>query len=908
MESGPKSLTMENTIIKDTIFNAEFIGYINTLSNAILEFYKVSKNIHMNKDLLINYGKNELNNDEILNNNTDNNILNELINTLTEIFNKLEFNNKSQENNLSNFYEDAKIVFKKLRETRQEIIVQLKKNANSRKMTDVTYSTRNSCNKKKKLLSQQKGDKTFTKSYANINVNDLKEDILGFDRKKNKSVNLNEENGMNLNEQNNKRLSPFLTNEYINNINIITEHSNNNTLGQNITSKNDENELNKLKMINKKLNNELNRYKTLQINIEELKNNNNFNTLEKINTFVRDKEKVISSLKEEMNKLNKNHQILLNKYKKQIKALQNENDRLRSNTSLSGNPKSDVDLSIISKLNTLMKENKKLKNNIEELKVNNFHSEFNAKVDQNINQFENINKENKTLINKIRILENKFQQKQNENIQLNSKIINLTNKYKNEINTITNKYNEISINLINKENELLILQKEILNKNSSIENYKNLLNKDINGKQKMDNEEYEKRIKELESNLEKNKKLEFNLNKQISNLNQQIKNKDAKLLKQNYQLEQIQSQLIIKKADNQKLLNYIDNIKLTYENNNNNNNNNSNLNEKLEEQQNINNDLNEELTKVKNDNEILKNKIISTEKRITILNQNSDLQKIKEQELDKIKNENKSLKFENERLDYQFNQLKENLLLNDPEQNKKKEEEIDGLKQLIEKLQKEKEKIDDELNNVKKENEKIKNQMMRLSKTLPEEYNELQKHYNELENKYISLKNKNPNATTPKKTKAEEKQIEKMTKELADSKKEIEQLKRKNMELINQLEDKEINKNYYDVRSEDGNKSNYEEEFDLRKMAKGAKDKNRSQDINIDYPGIQTYKEKVRELEFYYNSLENLVKKLLLTIQCNPKNKTYVTELCKIVGFDLETTNKIITNKNKNFILGLFSK
>ena len=903
MESGPKSLTMENTIIKDTIFNAEFIGYINTLSNAILEFYKVSKNIHMNKDLLINYGKNELNNDEILNNNTDNNILNELINTLTEIFNKLEFNNKSQENNLSNFYEDAKIVFKKLRETRQEIIVQLKKNANSRKMTDVTYSTRNSCNKKKKLLSQQKGDKTFTKSYANINVNDLKEDILGFDRKKNKSVNLNEENGMNLNEQNNKRLSPFLTNEYINNINIITEHSNNNTLGQNITSKNDENELNKLKMINKKLNNELNRYKTLQINIEELKNNNNFNTLEKINTFVRDKEKVISSLKEEMNKLNKNHQILLNKYKKQIKALQNENDRLRSNTSLSGNPKSDVDLSIISKLNTLMKENKKLKNNIEELKVNNFHSEFNAKVDQNINQFENINKENKTLINKIRILENKFQQKQNENIQLNSKIINLTNKYKNEINTITNKYNEISINLINKENELLILQKEILNKNSSIENYKNLLNKDINGKQKMDNEEYEKRIKELESNLEKNKKLEFNLNKQISNLNQQIKNKDAKLLKQNYQLEQIQSQLITKKAENQKLLNYIDNIKLTYENNNNNN-----LNEQLEEQQNINNDLNDELTKVKNDNEILKNKIISTEKRITILNQNSDLQKIKEQEFDKIKNENKSLKFENERLDYQFNQLKENLLLNDPEQNKKKEEEIDGLKQLIEKLQKEKEKIDDELNNVKKENEKIKNQMMRLSKTLPEEYNELQKHYNELENKYISLKNKNPNATTPKKTKAEEKQIEKMTKELADSKKEIEQLKKKNMELVSQLEDKEINKNYYDVRSEDGNKSNYEEEFDLRKMAKGAKDKNRSQDINIDYPGIQTYKEKVRELEFYYNSLENLVKKLLLTIQCNQKNKTYVTELCKIVGFDLETTNKIITNKNKNFILGLFSK
>ena len=91
-------------------------------------------------------------------------------------------------------------------------------------------------------------------------------------------------------------------------------------------------------------------------------------------------------------------------------------------------------------------------------------------------------------------------------------------------------------------------------------------------------------------------------------------------------------------------------------------------------------------------------------------------------------------------------------------------------------------------------------------------------------------------------------------------------------------------------------------------MAKGARDKNRSQDINIDYPGVQAIKEKYRELDFFYNSLEGLVKKLLLTIQCNPKNKTYVTEICRIVGFDMETTNKIVTNKNKKLLLGLFTK
>ena len=211
----------------------------------------------------------------------------------------------------------------------------------------------------------------------------------------------------------------------------------------------------------------------------------------------------------------------------------------------------------------------------------------------------------------------------------------------------------------------------------------------------------------------------------------------------------------------------------------------------------------------------------------------------------------------------------------------------------------------------------MKNQIIRLSKTLPEEYNQLEKQYNDLESKYFQVtKNKNPNLSTPpskNKNQNNNSDIkctveEQLTKELNQAKKEIDIIKKKNTELIRQLEEKEINKNCFDNKSEDGNKSNYEEEFDLRKMARGAREKNRSQDINIDYPGVQAIKEKYRELDFYYNSLEGLVKKLLLTIQCNPKNKTYVNELCKIVGFDNETTNKILTNKNKKLLLGLFSK
>ena len=204
-------------------------------------------------------------------------------------------------------------------------------------------------------------------------------------------------------------------------------------------------------------------------------------------------------------------------------------------------------------------------------------------------------------------------------------------------------------------------------------------------------------------------------------------------------------------------------------------------------------------------------------------------------------------------------------------------EEKEQLKNQIFNMKTDKEKYDNEIKVLKRENEKMKDQIYRLSKSLPEEYNELQQQYNDLENKYKNLvKSKHDTIKIEQSPAAGSastgrKNDEKME-ELNKAKKEIEQIKKKNMELVRQLEEKEFKKNCYDNKSEE-NVSNYEEEFDLRKMAKGAKDKNRSQDINIDYPGIQAIKEKYRELDFYYNSLEGLVKKLLLTIQCTPKNK-----------------------------------
>ncbi len=263
---------------------------------------------------------------------------------------------------------------------------------------------------------------------------------------------------------------------------------------------------------------------------------------------------------------------------------------------------------------------------------------------------------------------------------------------------------------------------------------------------------------------------------------------------------------------------------------------------------------------------------------------------------------------------------------------KKQQEELDGYKQMIFKETNAREKtvdLKDELTHQKtqleKENQSLRNQQMHLS----EELSKAQRQFNELNAKYRELvlnqeqgsnTKANKSSIMKSKTKNElerlnnpegcltEGNYEALEKELKEAKKEINSLKKKNEDLFNQLEEKEIKNNCGQYKSEDGNISNYEEEFDLRKMAKGAKDKNRSQDINIDYPGVQQIKEKYRELDFYYNSIEGLVKKLLVTSQCTAKNKTYVTELCRLVGFDLETTNKIVNNKGKKNLLGLFPK
>jgi TolA-binding protein len=69
--------------------------------------------------------------------------------------------------------------------------------------------------------------------------------------------------------------------------------------------------------------------------------------------------------------------------------------------------------------------------------------------------------------------------------------------------------------------------------------------------------------------------------------------------------------------------------------------------------------------------------------------------------------------------------------------------------------------------------------------------------------------------------------IKNLTNKLNDAEKKITALQKKVKELQYQLEERQVEKEISAYRTEDVNFSNYEEEFDLKKMVNGARYKNR---------------------------------------------------------------------------------
>jgi chromosome segregation ATPase len=485
---------------------------------------------------------------------------------------------------------------------------------------------------------------------------------------------------------------------------------------------------------------------------------------------------------------------------------------------------------------------------------------------------------------------------------LNESLNRILENYKNENRLLRTNYHEkikyYQEQLKNTKNEIydnFLKMMEIKNKNEKeINDIKNDYDK------KMEDVNHKNQI--IDHFLNLCQEANNNLMNRICQINQKVSAKEMKIIQlqeENQQLkDKIEELYTIKKNINSKDKN-ID-LKLKEEN--------KELNKKLDEQNQANEKLKEELKGITNERDLYHQRLLSLGIRFVGVN---EFQTTRDEAFDRFHEEIEQLKGQNENLKGMIETLTKDFLAQQEQKTeiienyghdedlKKQYDEIEGLKEMTFKIINEKNNNDDQ-DTFRKENEQLTEQIMKISN----EYNVLQKEYNILNNKYKKLlKNENKNMLNSSNNTNSITTISNNDNELKKVKEENEKIKQKNMAL-----EKEISRNYYDAKSEDGLKSNYEEEFDLRKMAKGAKDKNRSQDLNIDYPGIQALKEKYRELDFNYNSLEILVKQLLFTIQVNPQNRTNVIDLCKLLGFDNETTNKILNNKYKNSLLDLYPK
>ena len=358
--------------------------------------------------------------------------------------------------------------------------------------------------------------------------------------------------------------------------------------------------------------------------------------------------------------------------------------------------------------------------------------------------------------------------------------------------------------------------------------------------------QYEKlnknQIEQMNNNIYKNNKIIEQKDELIKQLREK-KDIPNSQININMSNQANNNELIHLKIENEKLKEEINLLKLTQSNNLiNNNNENMNL---------LYNNNFQELQqlniKLMEENNSLKLKVANIEKNPNLLTTNGEFNNLYEQQKETI-----------ERLESEVN---------------KKKEEIGGLQDFIAKLQS------------KLENSNFyppvpkAHSTSKIQKNAQGAKNNMNDDYTKSLKKLIDLNNK--------------------------ANKEIEILKNKNKELQYKLEEKQVEEELSGFKTEDVNFSNYEEEFDLRKMINGAKDKNKSEDINIDYPGMQGVKDKNKELQQRVNMLSEQVKILISNININNKIKPQISQLCQLMKIPPKNIQLIIAGKNKKQNLGI---
>ena len=222
----------------------------------------------------------------------------------------------------------------------------------------------------------------------------------------------------------------------------------------------------------------------------------------------------------------------------------------------------------------------------------------------------------------------------------------------------------------------------------------------------------------------------------------------------------------------------------------------------------------------------------------------------------------------------------------------KKNDELEGYKQVIFKLQNKLEKNNDIEEELKKRLNTERNVNALNTKT-------------EINLREENQSNKNLNKSFEMPKDANIQLMNKYLGQLNEAERKISLLQNKNKELQFKLDEKQVEREFSGYRTEDYNFSNYEEEFDLKKMVNGAREKNRSEDINIDYPGVQSVKDKYKELLQNMHLLEEQVKILISNINITNKIKPQISQICQLMRIKAENIQAIIAGKDKKKNLGL---
>ena len=793
------------------IYDEEFVSLINSLNESIKEYYKVSKNnISQANSILILYDQQAqaiINLMNLIVSTSSYDKLNELfeqIPKILEVIKQMKINTNSNNNNLTSFFDDAKILFKSMKFKRKEKLNELNNNNNN-----MNYHYQTSSDSYNNSFNQEKMFVSNLKNISNNSNNNLPVNNSSFN-----NINAIYSRIMIL-------LNSFSDFNYmISKINFEESNKFNNL--QNNVKKELENFFNFLK-------------KYFTNNTKSLQQNKSYNDINENKSNQRSKstkDKNENQEKEKLKKINVMSRKKLIELNNQLKLYKNKIVELEmKNKNLLAKLKNND--------NAMMNFENKINNNM----INN-NQDFNNALNQKDQQILNLQKQ-------LRVF------KKNED-SLNVQINNLNNQFSEKLGEYEYKITNMSEIITKQKNFITKLQNELNTKNIENENF-NLL---------MDGQP------------------QFDLNKNIEILKREIKEKDNKIKAINEELINYQR----KEKANQKQIAEMNNNIFNYEN----------IIKKKDELINSNYKDNDFL-KIKLENENLKKQIIdlkNTHNNYLLQNQGMMNGNINSYEMPEMRNQEYLNKI-NE-LNQEIQNLKQTLSsLNESKAKleldiNKKNDELEGFKQVIFKLQNKLEKTDDEEKSLRKLH----------TERSESKFNNCQSESN-LKDKNKSNKNLNKSFEMPKDSNTQ--LMNKFLGQLNEAEKKISLLQNKNRELQFKLEEKQVEKDFSGYRTEDYNFSNYEEEFDLKKMVNGAREKNRSEDINIDYPGVQSVKDKYKELLQNMHLLEEQVKILISNISCTNKIKPQITQICQLMRIPQKNVQAILAGKDKKRMLGLIA-